>query len=203
MVMEPIVEKHSYTQFARSELDVRLCAYLVRSATGDGAAFTRLVEEVEPLVRTYLARSGLTFAERQDALQDSLFAIYRHSRSYSTDRPALPWLFTIVVNSSKAYLKDRRKRQLIGELLWPSDPVSLSPEATSHHRSTLEFLEEHARTLPLIQRQVLGLCATSSLTMQEIATLLKVPEGTVKSSLHRARAELARALSCREAGGRS
>jgi len=175
-------------------------AELIQSvADGDNEAFQKLVISTEAQIRTYLRRSGLTQDEQLDCLQETYLAVFRHAKRYDINRAPLPWLLSIAINTSRGYFRVKRRIDWFRSII-PAQ-ASDSPETTTHVRDELAFLEKQARNLPEIQRQILGLSATSSLTIAEISELLKIPEGTVKTNLYRARATLAHALLSREKGG--
>lgn len=178
-----------------------LAELLTRVAHGDNEAFQELVTKTQDRMRTYLRRSGLTTEEHLDCLQYTYLAVFRHARRYDPTRAPMPWLLTIAMNSARAYFKAKKRSDWFRSALPASFHYDISAEARTSVRNELAFLEEQARQLPETQRQVLALSATSALTLAEIAELLKIPEGTVKTNLYRARATLAQALLQREKGG--
>jgi len=171
-----------------------LAELITRVAAGDNEAFQELVGKTQSRITTYLRRSGLTSQEHLDCLQDVYLAVFRHARRYDSSRAPMPWLLAIAINTARGYFRARRRSEFFQSII----PVALhtvaSPETTTSARNELAFLEEQARQLPETQRQILALSATSALTLSEIAELLKIPEGTVKTNLYRARASLAHAL---------
>jgi RNA polymerase sigma-70 factor (ECF subfamily) len=113
----------------------------------------------------------------------------------------MPWLLAIAINTARGYFRARRRNEWFKAILPASLQTVASPETATSARDDLAFLEIEAQKLPEAQRQIIALSAISSLTLSEIAQLLNMPEGTVKTNLYRARATLAHALLARESGG--
>jgi RNA polymerase sigma-70 factor, ECF subfamily len=96
------------------------------------------------------------------------------------------WLYRILVNSSINQLRSRRRRSKLR--LQPLAPLTPEQEASGHELST-QFSQALAQLGPRHQ-QVLWLREIRGFSYPEIAQLLGIPEGTVKSALNRGRARL-------------
>ena len=123
-----------------------------------------------------------------DAVQETFVDILRASNSFRGDARLTTWIFRIAVRASTRVAS--RARAKAGDL--PDD----LPSAGSDPALTTEQLDGAARilraiaSLPAPQRAVLALSALDGLPQVEIASILGVPEGTVYSRLHSARAKL-------------
>lgn len=201
MLMEKPSISHNAEEAGGTPAPHPLAELITRVAEGDNEAFQELVAETQSHITTYLRRSGLTSEEHLDCLQDTYLAIFRYAKRYDPGRAPMPWLLAITINIARGYFRAGKRRAWFRSVLPASFNSVASPETTTSARYELAFLEGQARQLPEIQRQILALSATSSLTLSEIAELLNIPEGTVKTSLYRARATLAHALLTREKGG--
>jgi RNA polymerase sigma-70 factor (ECF subfamily) len=201
MLLEKPSISHNTEEVGKSPAIDPLAELINRVADGDNEAFQDLVTKTQSRITTYLRRSGLTPEEHLDCLQDTYLAVFRHARRYDCTRPPMPWLLSIAINTARGYFRARKRSEWFKSVIPTTFHNHTSPETTTSARDELAFLEEQARQLPETQRQILALSATSSLTLAEIAELLKLPEGTVKSNLYRARASLAQALLTREKGG--
>lgn len=201
MLLEKPSISHNTEEAEGTSASDPLAELITRIADGDNEAFQELVDETQNRITTYLRRSGLTQEEHLDCLQDTYLAIFRYAGRYDATRAPMPWLMAIAVNTARGYFRARKRNEWFKSILPTSFQPVASPETATSTRNELAFLEEQARQLPDTQRPVLALSATSSLTLSEIAELLNIPEGTVKTSLYRARATLAHALLTREQGG--
>ncbi|HSF15816.1 MAG TPA: sigma-70 family RNA polymerase sigma factor [Vicinamibacteria bacterium] len=104
-------------------------------------------------------------------------------------------MFTIVVNTVRSYFRQRQRRGFVRdaqvERLASPDP---SAESQVEAQQTLERLEREICELPSTHREALLLAVVQNLSMHEIAEVLEVPVGTVKTWLRRARARLMKRL---------
>jgi len=182
---------------------------LIRHRRGDRAAFAELVARYRAPVYGYLVRCGVAPADRDDQFQDIFLKVHRAAQSFRAERPLHPWIFTIVANTVRNYLRGRRVRDRLfsepagGEdsvvdsaLPEPVDPAA-DAERTSGARQTIDWLGQRITGLPAEQREVLLLGCVEELPLAEIAGVLDIPLNTVKSRMRRARLTLAKALAKR------
>ncbi|WP_223635191.1 RNA polymerase sigma factor [Corallococcus sp. EGB] len=121
--------------------------------------------------------------DAEDVVQDVFLRLSRQPPGLDGRATWTTWLHRVMVNSSINWLRARRRR----ERLTHAPQETVSPEAhavgAQMHRHFHEALEE----VNPQQRQVLYLREVRGLGSAEIARLLRIPEGTVKSALHRGR----------------
>lgn len=173
---------------------------LLKCREGDAEAFAALVAEYRRPVYGYLFRCGVAPEDRDDLFQTVFLKIHRSTAQYQPDRPAHPWIFTIVVNEVRSYLRRRRVRQLVfagPAAQEPRDPAPNS-ERSAEARETVAWLEEEIRRLPQAQREVLILASLEGRPLAEVAEALAMPVNTVKTHLRRARLALAEKLARRQ-----
>lgn len=182
---------------------------LARHRRGDHAAFAELVDRYRAPVYGYLVRSGVAPADRDDQFQDIFLKVHRGAASFHPERPLHPWIFTIVANTVRNYLRGRRVRQRVfaepparaGDPFRDQETAATEPidpgadaERATGARETVDWLELRISALPAEQREVLLLSSIEELPLAEIARMLDIPLNTVKSRLRRARLALAKAL---------
>ena len=172
-----------------------------RHLEGDPEAFAELVDRYRAPVFSYLSRCGVATDDRDDLFQDIFIRIHRAAASYDPRRPPHPWLFTIVANAVRNHLRRQRVRSLVGSAENVGEPATNNPgaERVTAGRQTIAWLEERIRELPLARREVLLLACVESLPLREVAAVLGLPLGTVKTHLRRARLTLAKELAHRNA----
>ena len=163
---------------------------------GDSSAFNLLVWRWEKPLYNFIYKyvGDATLAE--DLVQDTFIRVlksigrYTHQGSFST------WLYRIAINLCKDHLK-RKRLPLVslhdyyttdsGERVYVQDRIS-DEEARTDESLKVEEREELVRrllaSLPEEQRIVILLKEYQELTFREIAEVLNVPEGTVKSRLY-------------------
>jgi len=170
--------------------DAELISQLV---AGDEEAFGRLVAEHGPAARR-LARLVLRDPnDADDAVQDGLLAAWRSIARFDPRRPFRPWLMRIVLNAAR----DLRRRRLVRETL-PLGGHEASRDATPDRQAGRALLRarltEALATLPERARVAVTLFDAEGYSHGEIAELLDVPEGTVRSDVFHARRTLRAAL---------
>jgi RNA polymerase sigma-70 factor, ECF subfamily len=160
----------------------------IRSAQeGDPAAFRELIEiyarAVWRVVHVLVADSTLA----EDAVQETWLDVWRALPQFDTSRPFRPWLLTIAANRCHKTMR-RRALPIIAldspEALNLADEQDVSAELV--RKETSAELTALLAALPQMQRRILQLRYYASLDLTEIALVLNVPLGTVKSRLHRA-----------------
>lgn len=174
---------------------------LLRHLEGDEEAFAELVARYRAPVFSYLVRCGVAPDDRDDLFQDIFIRVHRAAATYDVGRPLHPWLFTIVANTVRNHLRRQRVRSLVGSVEESVEPTAGDPgaERVAEARQTMAWLEGQIGRLPLARREVLILASVENLPLQQIAGVLGLPLGTVKTHLRRARLALAEALARRNA----
>lgn len=128
--------------------------------------------------------------EAEDVVQDVFVRLCRPGSCFDGRAAYSTWLHRVMVNSSINSLRARRRRaRLVHEPSEPPGPEEASSGSQLHEHlcAALEELNEQ-------HQQVLRLRELRGLSYPEIARLLGIPEGTVKSALNRGRSRLAEAL---------
>lgn len=162
---------------------------VARTRAGDKAAFGLLVERYAGQARR-VARAVLGDPdEADDAAQDGFLSALVKLEQYDARRPFGPWLMRIVANAAT----DRRRRRHVrqAELLDPGlvgggprpDTEALRSELAERLRAALAELSPRRRTAVV-------LFDVEGYSHAEIAEMLGVPEGTVRSEVFHARRRL-------------
>ncbi|HHH82006.1 MAG TPA: RNA polymerase sigma factor [Chloroflexi bacterium] len=167
---------------------------------GDLEALGVLYDRHRHLVfRTALAITGDP-EMAADLLQEVFLRLYRFSHRADPHRPLEPWLYRMTANLSYTWLK-RQSRwvQLFRELAdhWTSNQRT-APHRIAEWDESWRWVRQAIQGLPLQQRLVVVLYYINDLSIQEIADILEIPSGTVKSRLHYARKVLRKQLGAHE-----
>ena len=170
---------------------------------GEPDAFEVLVERHQKRMLNVAYRMLGDYEEACDVVQESFLAAYRAIRSFRREAKFSTWLYGIVVNHARNRIKQTQSRSR-HETCAIDDPVelmegSLQREVPDCGESAVEQLEKkeiEARVQECIgaleteYREVLVLRDIQGFSYEEIGELLKLPDGTVKSRLFRARAAM-------------
>ncbi len=145
--------------------------------------------------RTALAISGDTDAAN-DLLQDVFLRLYRFASRIDEERPLEPWLYRMTANLAYTWVKRNRRwyRPLEDLADWLVGSGKNSPSEVIEMQDEWQRVQRAVSSLPLPQRVVVVLYYLNDLSLQEIADILEVPVGTVKSRLHYGRQALRKSL---------
>ena len=173
---------------------------------GDGAALLRRISEGDEDAmaafyrehgRVVLAQVLLVTGERvlaEEILQDTMLAVWRAAGSFRGEASARSWVIAIARRQTRDRLRSRRLRVVDDAFLADQPGSGPGPEVTALDRAELAEVTAAIRELPAPHREVLGLVFGSGLSLPEVAGVLEIPLGTVKSRLTAARAALSRIL---------
>ncbi|WP_091249128.1 RNA polymerase sigma factor SigM [Micromonospora matsumotoense] len=173
---------------------------------GDRDAFTELFHRHRDRLWAVALRTTGDREEAADALQDALLSAHRAAGRFRGDSAVTTWLHRIVVN---ACLDRIRRRQAHPTVPLPDGNHTddargtggVEPVAPATDHDTALVVRQALAGLPVEQRAALILVDVQGYPVAEVARILGVAEGTVKSRCARGRARLARVLGHLRAGG--
>ena len=174
---------------------------IVRIREGDVDALGALYEQYKTRIfRTALAITRDRVAA-EDILQETFLRLFTHAGMIHTDVPVGPWLYRVAVNLSYTWTQKRFRRAGSIEAVLDrlTVPIHLLPERLLERMEVQETVRQAIAGLPLTHRVVVVLFYLEGLSLKEIADVLEIPEGTVKSRLHYARESLRQFLADRRA----
>jgi RNA polymerase sigma-70 factor (ECF subfamily) len=174
----------------------------VQARDGSGEAFAELVRRYERPVWSLIARMVRDRGQAEDLAQDAFLRAWRKLHTYDPARPFRSWMFKIAHNLT---LDALRKAQLDTVPLETPGDESIDPLARlqdeaadpdhhAHQRRAVQELERAVAELRPEHRAAMLLRFREGLSYEEIAEILELPLGTVKTHLHRARKLLAASM---------
>ncbi|MGZ8618362.1 MAG: RNA polymerase sigma factor [Actinomycetota bacterium] len=171
---------------------------LRRARDGDTAAFGELVERHQSRIYAVCLRILADPEEARDAAQDAFITAFRKLAQFRGDAAFTTWLHRIAVNACYDELRRAKRRPMLHTVTPADDDRAPEPGPPS-----ADHAEEIAGTLDVTKalaaipddfRIALVLADVEDLPYDEIARVLEVPVGTVKSRVHRGRIALAKEL---------
>ena len=177
----------------REQLDDR--ALVARILEGDRDRFTDLVRRYEKRVINYVYRITHRYEEAHDLAQDIFVKVYLALDRYDSKYQFSTWLFRIAQNAAIDVL--RKKTVIEVPLARPTedepqkerefaDP-GVSPYRALKNKQLGAAIEKAVGNLPPDYRELIQLRHFAELSYEEIASMKKLPLGTVKNKLFRAR----------------
>jgi RNA polymerase sigma-70 factor (ECF subfamily) len=159
-----------------------------RASDGDQQALHQLLLEIQPRVRRICGRMLLYPEDAEEATQDALLLVSTRIHTFAGRSRFTTWLHVVASNSARSTYRSLKRRS--SELPTDELPTAADPRTTSVIAgSRLDFLaaletlgaNHPALVEPLLLRDV------QELEYADIANLLDIPVGTVKSRIHAAR----------------
>lgn len=177
--------------------DEQLMISLVQD--GNLSAFEELLARYERPLFNYILRHVGNFHTAQDLFQETFYRIFKNRKSFNTDLKFSTWAYSIATN---LYIDELRKRARELEVSLEDNKAHQEPSFSSGHKGTNnihsisspegklvkkdleEKIEELVKSLPERLKTVFILSEYQELSCREIAKILGIPVGTVKSRLH-------------------
>ena len=179
---------------------VNLERELTRLRSGDVEAVAALMERYQHRLYRYLLRLVRQPATAEDLFQQTWLRVMERIKSYNPQHNFEGWLFALAHNLAIDYLRRYRPQSLDEPL--PSGDSQVETIAGSGPgalelllvRERATWLAECVAELPVSFREVLTLRFEEEMRLEEIAVVLGLPLGTVKTRLHRSLKHLRRAV---------
>ena len=168
-----------------------------RYLSGDTPAFGVLVERHQTRVYNVALRVLGNAEDARDATQDAFVSALRKLGTFRGDAAFTTWMHRVTVNACYDVLRKQRRQPVLRLATESGETLpELGPPEPDHAESAVGTIDA-ARALALIPheyRVALVLADVQDLPYEQIARVLDVPVGTVKSRVHRGRLALARAM---------
>jgi RNA polymerase sigma-70 factor, ECF subfamily len=189
--------------------DAQVAALLVRRCiAGDAVAWEEIVQRYHRRIYNICYRFAGSADDAQDLTQEVFIRMYRTLNSYDVGRGAfMTWVTTLTRNLLVDHFRKTKHDRLTDSLdaSASSDPDAVplgdripdegpAPDTGVQSRETRDVVHQALQKLSPELREAVILRDLQDMDYREIATVLKVPEGTVKSRINRGRAELGRLL---------
>jgi len=166
-------------------------ALVARAQRGDRDAFDDLVRRHRGRVYAVVLRLTRHPADAEDALQETFVNAYRSLHRFDRRARFSTWLYRIATNAALDLIARRPATRGLDEEGVPEPVAAGDPFAQAGQRRALETA---IAALPEEFRVAVLLCDVAGVGAGEVAEILDVPVGTVKSRVFRARALVAEAL---------
>jgi RNA polymerase sigma-70 factor (ECF subfamily) len=172
-----------------------------RVAGHDEAAFEMLCANYAEPLRRHLLRMLRSPDTAEDLLQETLLRVWTHAEQWDGRGAVRAWLFRIATSVALNALRTAQRRPQ-APITLPSDSdttlsfwltdTSMSPQEAIERSEERDRLRSLVARLPEEKREVLRMVHGDEMAISEVAHVLGIPSGTVRSRLHYATRQLAR-----------
>lgn len=170
-------------------------AWMRAGLAGDRAAYQALLAALAPVLRATARRGclrvGLTAADAEDVVQETLLAIHLKRQTWQTTLPIGPWIRAIARNKLIDALRRHGRR---GREIDIDDVSDVLAAPAEEDRSVVGDVVRHLHNLAPGQRNVVQAVAVDGASIRDTAQKLMMSEGAVRVALHRGLATLAQRL---------
>lgn len=177
---------------------------LDKAKSGDIAAFEELIEGYQRKIFNIALRIVGNYDDANDLSQEVLIRIFKSIGSFKEQSSFSTWIYRITTNVCLDDIRKRKNRRVVsldeeikvedGEMqrqIVSNDPL---PEETAEKEELRELVNGAISSLSEEHRLVIVMRDLQGFSYEEIARILKCPEGTVKSRINRARLALKNVL---------
>lgn len=153
---------------------------------GDMVAFNAMVNRYKDRLMNVIGRMLSSQEEAEDIVQETFVRVYQHRQSFNFQHCFSTWIYTIGLNLARNELRKRRRFKFfeISEFQGNEKEFAVDPKMPNR---LPELLSEAMDTLPRKYREAFLLRDIDEMPYEEVAKVLDVPLGTVKSRVNRAR----------------
>jgi RNA polymerase sigma-70 factor (ECF subfamily) len=166
---------------------------------GEEWAFRELVNRYKNSLYAFLRRFVTQQDIVEDVFQETFLQLYTSQDSFDTDRPLRPWLFTIAANKAKDALRKMQRQSTmsmgtladagevsIDEVFNILKSYEVTPDDEVSRDETSRRVRQVIAEMPENLRGILILAYFEQFSYKQMADILSIPIGTVKSRLHTA-----------------
>lgn len=186
------MERQAFQTIAMEQSE-REQEWIRRAQRGDVSAYDALVRAYETLAFRAAYLIARDEHEAADAAQDAFVRAYRALNTFRTGEPFRPWLMRIVTNQALNRLQASQRRANMNERYALAENENRKMSNAQEH---VEAREQNEKLMRAVQRlkpdeqTLITLRYFLELPETEVAQTLQLPQGTVKSRLHRTLAKL-------------
>ena len=168
---------------------------VLKCQAGDADALKSLVSRWHPRLRRHAWYLTKDREATGDIVQDAWLDIIRTIRRLKEPASFRGWAYKIVGNKAADWVRrKKRQRALCSEVAQRERNVTEWTSPDENENSVQSRVRRGIRMLPAISQQILSMKYIDRMTTREIADVLDLPDGTVKSRLHYARERLRQIL---------
>ena len=170
----------------QKQSDYRL---MERVKAGDMVAFNQIVDKYKDRLMNVIFRMVQGTEEAEDIVQETFLRVYQHRDSFDFRHCFSTWLYTIALNLARNELRKRKRFKFfdIFDMQGKEGEIAVEMELPSNLPQALEKAME---SLPEKYKTAFVLRDVQELPYEEVAQIMNIPLGTVKSRVNRARAIL-------------
>ena len=158
---------------------------------GDDKAFRELVIRFQDRLMNFVGRIVTDKETSEEIVQETFLRVFNQKLSYTPQYAVSTWVYTIALNLGRSELRKRKLRKFLSlDFLKEESDIELADSTVQTMSGLAPVLQKAIEKLPPEYKTAFILCDIQRLPYQQIAEVTRVPVGTVKSRINRARSIL-------------
>ncbi|MBB3114375.1 RNA polymerase sigma-70 factor (ECF subfamily) [Paenibacillus phyllosphaerae] len=159
---------------------------LQRMADGDQASFEALIHRYHAPLSGFLQRQLKDTGRAEDFVQETFLRLVRQLQDRKPPDNVQAWLYRVALNLCRDYWKSAHFRHIQASFAETPEQQDLSPSVASiaERQETRREIKESLDTLPEVQKEIIMLRFFQDLKLQDIADIVSLPLGSVKTHLY-------------------
>lgn len=169
-------------------------ALMLRIAAGDKLAIRTLFARHQVRVYRFALRILRDEAIAEDVVSEVFLHVWRRAAQFESRSAVSTWLIAIARNIAISALRCRREGEVNSEMASDiADPAD-DPESSTAKKEMGSFIQKCLMSLSHAHREVIDLVYYHEMTIDEVAAIIRIPTGTVKTRMFYARSRLRQLL---------
>ncbi|MEZ4805287.1 MAG: sigma-70 family RNA polymerase sigma factor [Bacteroidia bacterium] len=157
---------------------------MLKSGTGNRLAFELLYERYYERLIKFALRFDMEIHNAEDTVQEVFMKLIQHPERFDANKKFGTWIYTLTANACKnKRIQDSNRERIISEQIRPFVSTHSSNKESLDYKRMQLALQKGINTLNEKEKQIYSLRFEYELALKDIAALLQIPEGTVRSTL--------------------
>jgi RNA polymerase sigma-70 factor (ECF subfamily) len=174
--------------------ETHILSAIHETLNGNTNSFSVIVEQYTTLFYSLAYRMLGREDEAEEAVQEIFYKVFKSIKKFSLEKRFFPWIYTIAVNHLRSIIKKTKYIKKVQAIYIEEESASQLHDS-GHNDPSQNLIKREAKTLAekaLLNlkpeyREVFILREIECLSVKEVSVILKKPEGTIKTNLHRAK----------------
>lgn len=179
---------------------------------GNHEAFGFLIEQFEQPIFQHCYRLLGSFHDAEEVAQETFVKAYTNIKTFKQRQNFTPWLYRIATNTAIDWMRKKKPLYVLDQPITAGETATYLDQMMDEKLSTQEIIERQESwdelqhmlmQIPNKYRHALVLKYVDQFSIKEIAAILDLPEGTIKTHIHRGRDAMRKQIDQSKVGGKS
>lgn len=166
--------------------DEKLCS-MIKNPKEKELAFKIILDSYKYRLYSFVRRMVKSHEDTDDILQNTFLKVYKYIHTFENKSSLYTWIYRIATNETLGFLEKEKNQKQLKDSVYVVSKETQNYEIQSNSEEEIwQYLNEAIDTLPPRQQLVFKMRYFEKITYSEMAKILSVTEGSLKSSFHHA-----------------